>query len=565
MAKYRVTSPDGQQFDVTAPDEAKQDEVMSFAQKHFDQLASDRKEMERLADPTVGMEALDKARAGAGKFFADVGTGARQMFDVATGGSKAKALSDEVKDTRKRDARLMQSGWAKAGYFTPALATAFAPGANTMAGAAAYGGTMGALQPTTEDESRVANTLVGTVLGTAGQAIGQEAGAALRTKLAERAAARAAAEAANAPRDAVIRQAREAGLVMPPSQSNPSVLNRTLEGAAGKLTTAQEASAKNAPRVNEIIARDLRLPEGQPITREALATVRKEAGQAYENLAQGTFSADKIYADRLGALAQQHRTLAAEVPELANKEVLALANSLAKNEFSGRTLLNVIGSLREKADTAFRAGEKSAFKFYRGMADEAENLIERNLLARDAAKLNIAKASGSAYQAPKDALEAFREARQLIAKSYGAEGALEGTTINAAKYADYMRKGKPLSGGSKLVAQFATEFPKAAQLPSKMGSRPFFSPLDVATAVLSAAAGTAGTGGASGMLGAGMLVARPALRSALLADAVQKMASAPKYTAPVLDRVAAQAGPRLPAVMRAALPSAKVTADAAAH
>jgi hypothetical protein len=527
MPKFRVTNPQGEKYDITAPDDATEAQVMDVAQTHFAQAAADRKEMEKLADPTAGMSGPEKAAAGAGKFISDIGTGVKQIAASVGIGDKA-APDTEVSESRKRDATLMKSWWAKGGYFAPALAAAFVPGANTAAGSAAIGGGLGALQPVGEGESRLANALVGTVAGTAGQAVGAEVGGAATTALARRAAQRAAAQTTNAGRDAVLAAANESGLAVPPAQANPTVLNRTLEGVGGKIKTAQVASRENQPTINKIIAKDLGLPEDQPITREALAGVRKKAGQAYENLAQGKFETDKIFRDSVGALTERHATLAKELPELSDTAVLTLGKRLSgKDEFSGRTLVDAIGELRDKATKAFTAGDKSLGRVYRGMADEAESLIERNLLAADAAKFNIAKVSGGAYQAPKEALVAFRDARQLIAKSYGAEGALKGSNIDAAKYAQYLSKGKPLSGGSRQVAEFATEFPKAAQLPQRMGSDTPISPLDVAVAILK--------GGALGTLTLG---ARPAARSLLLSKWFQKGAAQPSYGSPLVDRMA---------------------------
>jgi len=41
MATYKITSPDGQAYNITAPDEASQDEVMAYAQRNFKMLAKE--------------------------------------------------------------------------------------------------------------------------------------------------------------------------------------------------------------------------------------------------------------------------------------------------------------------------------------------------------------------------------------------------------------------------------------------------------------------------------------------------------------------------------------------
>jgi hypothetical protein len=63
-----------------------------------------------------------------------------------------------------------------------------------------------------------------------------------------------------------IQQARDLGYVIPPTQANPSMLNRTIEGIAGKLSTAQNASARNQQITNELAAKSLGLPIDTPIT-----------------------------------------------------------------------------------------------------------------------------------------------------------------------------------------------------------------------------------------------------------------------------------------------------------
>lgn len=552
MPQFRITSPNGEKYNVTAPDGATEADVVGVAQKHFALAASDRKDMERMADPTTGMSTIDKGLAGAGKFVSGLGTGASQigaqvmdkispssktLSNLVTGKdpSREAALQAEEAETRKRDAPLMATTAAKVGNFIAPLATVMIPGAGTLAGAALTGGALGALQPTVEGEGRIANTLIGGVAGTAGQAVGQEVGAAITSKLAQRIAERSAAQAANAGRDATVTAAREAGYVVPPTQTSPTLLNRALEGAAGKASTAQEASAKNQAVTNRLTALGLGRKHDERITPEILAEIRKDAGKAYEKVAEGSYVTDVTYKNRLRELSKAHATLAADVPELANKDVLALVKSLGRDKFEGKTLVEVNKALRERATAAYKNGETEAGRFYKGAAHEIENLIERNLLG-----------SGG-----KETLAAFKEARQRIAKSYAAEAALNPATgnINAQTFAAALRKGKPITGEMRQVAEFAGQFPKATQLPERMGSLPGVSPLDYGVAAMRGDAG-----------GLAWLTGRPAVRAAILSKIFQNSSMKPSYSAPAAERLLGQAveGNRLPAAMRAALPDLAV-------
>ena len=80
----------------------------------------------------------------------------------------ALVSDQQVADARARDRNLMDTGSGKAGSITGAIASAvpaaFIPGANTYAGAAAIGGGLGSLQPSTSKKEAAINTATGAVL-----------------------------------------------------------------------------------------------------------------------------------------------------------------------------------------------------------------------------------------------------------------------------------------------------------------------------------------------------------------------------------------------------------------
>ena len=160
---------------------------------------------------------LDRTLAGSGKFFNDMATGAQQIgasiadtvapraptlsgLIAGQPQSRTAELQQQVADQRQLDAPLMNTGAAKAGYFAPALAAAFLPGANTVAGSTIMGGTMGALTPTAEGESRLLNTGFGAGTGYLGAKLSNALGdkvAAWRQARLDRQAASQGASAAN--------------------------------------------------------------------------------------------------------------------------------------------------------------------------------------------------------------------------------------------------------------------------------------------------------------------------------------------------------------------------------
>jgi hypothetical protein len=314
---------------------------------------------------------------------------------------------------------------------------------------------------------------------------------------------------------AAINAAREAGYVIPPTQANPTLVNRLLEGTAGKLTTAQNASAKNQAVTNKLVARSLGLADDTPITPELLSNIRSTAGEAYEAIANSGVVNTKViggltdtgilkfsnkYSEALDDIAKPFITAAKGFPEAKPSPVIDLVNSMKSNSFDTSSAVSMIKQLRTGADDAFRSGNTDVGRASRSIANLLENTVEDHL-----------KKIGSA-----DLLKEFRNSRQLIAKTYSIEKALNQTTgsVDAAKLAGQLQKGKPLSGEIRQAAQFAQAFPKAARTPEQMGSLPQLSPLDV----------TAGAGISAILQNPAYLATlgvRPAARAAALSPYVQ--------------------------------------------
>lgn len=297
-----------------------------------------------------------------------------------------------------------------------------------------------------------------------------------------------------------VKEARDLGYVIPPTQANPSLLNRIIEGTAGKLSTAQNASARNQEITNRLTAKSLGLPEDTVITPQVLTSLRNTAGQAYDQLGNiGVIMPNKSYYDQLDNIKKPFVATQQSFPNQTPSPVINLVNSLKTEFFDSSSAIEKIKQLRTQADDAFRTGNTEVGRAAKQAATALENAIEDHLTTTKQT----------------DLLGKFRDARQLIAKTYTVEKAANQTTgtIDAKKLAAQLQKGKPLSGELKSVAQFSQAFPKASQATEPMGSLPQFSPLDYFAGLV----GGVSTGG----LGAGAVLARPALRSLALSSPVQ--------------------------------------------
>jgi len=480
MPTFRITGPDGKAYNVTAPEGAT--EQQAFA--NF-KMAMGTKQADENYDPTSGMSTTDKVLAGIGKSMVDTGRGVGQFVGLTS--------RQDVADSRKRDKALMDTTAGTVGNVGADIATGalsmLIPGANTVKGASLVGGAFGASRPSESTQE----TLLNTGLGAGGAALGQWGG----NKIAQSLQPRVIDPGVRAG----VSAAREAGYVVPPTQANPTMMNRALEGLAGKISTAQNASAKNQGVTNELAKKAI---GADALSVEGLQAVRNTANQAYDELGKfGAFYADDGFRTALDKVGSGTSQFKKDFPQLANKEVDALVESLKNTtKFDSQSAIEAIKTLRFEGSAnkvAMEPGKKALGQAQMKIAKEMEDLVDRNLQFSDAT----------------DLLKNYRDARTTLAKVYDVEKALNKTTgnIDAAKLAKLMDK-RPLTGELKTIGDFAKQFPKAAQVTEKMGSLPQVSPLDFgAAAGISAAT-------SNPLMMAGMF-ARPAARAAVLSPMVQ--------------------------------------------
>lgn len=511
MAKFRVKSPDGVEWEVNAPDDATEEAVLRYAQMQFS-----AKLQEKPLNPTDEMNGPQKFLAGIGKAFVDPVRALRQMqgpFDgVSINGISAPSkpvppLSQaDIDEAKQTDAPLMGTGAGIAGNVAGNLASAVIPGGNSIKGATLIGAGMSALQPTATGESRLANTAIGAALGGGTQAVLGKVANAARGKL------NAADDLAGSVKTATAKASQDVGYVIPPDQVNPTLVNRLLSGFSGGIKTQQAASVKNQPITNALVAQDFAkygvTPE-TPLTPELFKSIRSEAGKVYDAVSKsGTIVADDAYRASLGDLGKSYQAIAQEFPELANQEIGKLSQALARGHFSAKSAVELTKKLRFDGhkNIANMDPEKAALgRAQLEASDAVEELIGRNLTAAKKPEL----------------LQAFQAARVDIAKAHTAENALIDAAGNISAQAIKKAGGKkPLIGGMRKVADFAEAFPKAAQTIDSSTKANNYSVVDALTAGLAS-----GVSGNPAMM-AGVF-ARPAVRGAILSQPYQKMMTNP--------------------------------------
>lgn len=538
MTTYTIQGPSGKSYTIEGPEGATADQLgqVILANSHDERVAATTEQMRKEYAPTVGMGTGDRVLSGIGRGMSSVGRAISQLNPF---GGTTQADVDEAK---RLDAPLLQTTAGKVGNVTgmaaATLPAMFIPGANTLAGAALIGAGTGAL--TTEGNAR--DRLQGAVSGAEGGMLGKAGGdflgaaaGALRTTVANRLAAQ---QVANAGRDAATAAAQDAGYVVTPSMSgNPGTIGSMAEALGGKVKTQQAASVKNQQLTNNLAARELGLPEGVPITPQALDALRNNAGNAYRevsNMGQLDATGAQLPASTGVATTLNKLTMAPETKVDAARVVQAWRQANA----DAASYMRAYGR-DAQPETLAKAHAASA---------DADNLTQflTNALSREEARTpaQLTADLSRGLITPQDyvaralrnllvqngqrapAAQALKDARVLIAKSHSVEGALNPITgdVSAPALASQLAKDRPLSGGLRTAADFATAFPKAAQAGVDV---PAYSVLDAMTTAGAGAAGAA-TGNPLAAAAGLFPVLRPVARSVALSGPVQR-GLAPSY------------------------------------
>ncbi|AZN67005.1 hypothetical protein DX910_00430 [Acinetobacter haemolyticus] len=371
-------------------------------------------------------------------------------YDEVT--KQTKAVNDAYELSRSKAGQKGTDLWSLAGEVAATLpAGAAGVGRNligTAAKSAAVGAGIGGASFAENADQRISNIKGGAT----GGALGGVAAKGI-TKIANRSAEKVTNNAINkvldAPKNQLVKDAKAAGYTIPPSYSNPNVLNKSLAKIAGEADLAKIASSKNQEATNALAKQSLGLPINKPLTESSLQAVRQEASQAYDIVRSlGKVKVDQTFKNDIDSIVKPYIELANDFPlEVTDDVVKSLRQAQPKNgEFEAGAAIQAIRSLRLLAKKAFKADNDEL-----GMATKS---------AAEALEKQLDRAVGRSSLNP-NAIANFKNARKLIAKTHTIEDAMDEVgDVSAIKLASMMGKGAPLSGELKQAAQFASVYPQ---------------------------------------------------------------------------------------------------------
>lgn len=318
-----------------------------------------------------------------------------------------------------------------------------------------------------------------------------------------------------APKLSSAQEARSAGYVLHPAMVPETAGwgSEFLAGWGGKHKTWQAASVRNQEVTDALAAKGLGLPEDTVLSQGKLREIRTEAGlkkKAIEG-ALPEFNADPQYFDDLKRIFTKDERLQKDYPTIMkeNPEMEAIVADLRKPSHKSDAALRLVTKLRADAKANLRAGAMDPTKASLGMAqrqaaEALDALMERRLDA--AASIGIV---------PPNLVAEYKQARQLIAKTHDVEDAYNPATgnVSAARLFALLKRGQPLTGELRTIAETFGRYGKVMQSPVTFGGAESTSVLDVW------AAGAAAMSGHPA--GAAAALSRNPIRSTLLSRRMQ--------------------------------------------
>lgn len=306
------------------------------------------------------------------------------------------------------------------------------------------------------------NPYAATELGALSAPVFQQGKLAASAKLDARAAAQQEANVAqsfqNAAKIDASKLAVKHNIILDPSESNPTAINRLTAGAAKSTTDFSKKAAKlNDVRFTQMATEDMGLPPNTVLNDDAIKAALAKHDAAYN--AVGKIS---LVTPDLPAL-RQIESLRITRPPIGGEKNAAAVNNLVDETLakvnagrSGSEINVDIRNLRREAKQIYDAQQKS------GVPDST-------LIAKAEANISIANALEDLIDANApnaEVLANLRKARMAKAKIFDYERALNNQTnrIDPQVLAKMARdEKKPLTGIAADIAKIASVFPDIAQ------------------------------------------------------------------------------------------------------
>lgn len=356
------------------PDGMSQPDMAAAIKKNYPNLSP--------ANPTEGMSTADKLFAGAGSEFVRMGNRLRQLTATGVQGTNPETgqgdeeaqkanianVQSDIDEHAKLDKPLMATGAGQVGAALPG-GLAMIPTGGSVAGAAAVGAGLGALQPTQDGDSGLKNVALGAASGAAGSLVGKLVGAGIT------AGASKLTDVASQAVDFL----KSKGITLSLGQMTGRDIGQTA-GAAFQQAKDYTRAAMRYMGIDSDVASMTVMNAGRKVLKDTYDDIASRTTITFDNqLADRLTNLEKLAGDNLTA------------PEAAiiTKQIGRIRNLAQSDPTQASPLLKINGTalqnLRESVGAISGDGGKQPF--VNGLDDALSDAMKRSASPQDAALL----------------------------------------------------------------------------------------------------------------------------------------------------------------------------------
>lgn len=298
-----------------------------------------------------------------------------------------------------------------------------------------------------------------------------------------------------APATTPVEVARAAGYKLKPSEAGGKV-GKVAEGLSGAAKLERDLVGANQTVTHKLVAEEIGLPaDTQRFTPSVLNQAKAPHNAVYDEVGTklGDWNASPDFLNDLGgALPTRGST------QKVKEQVGNLIEQFSRPTWNGKDAIQEVRKLRASSTKRIRSDDPDVQSFgyaERRVADAIEDEMTRQ----------------AEFIGEPNLMQRLAAARESLAKIHTVDAARTGTEVSAVKLAAQAKKGKPLSGRLKLVADVGAEFPTVMRTTAGMKDKTPVNMTETAAGGILSAMGHNLTAGAT-------FVARPATRAALTSD-----------------------------------------------
>lgn len=442
---------------------------------------------------------------------------ARTGYDLATGKPMEQALERGAAAVESVQGAMTYQPRTQAGQAFTAMASA--PFQAAAQGAEAVGGAVG--QAVGGEQGRIAGEAIGKATPEVGLTLagGRQA---LRAQ-------RPTGTMQFTQEQDAIKAAQQAGFRALPTEARGGATNIAVESVAKQAPLVKRLVQYNEERASQLARQELGLSPTGRLDESTIKQVKDQAGAVYDQLRSmldviNVRATDPAWTTKVQDLDARFRSIKQVMPAMYRDGGLErLRGSMGKvNTLTPEQIVDITKNLRDTATRTLKRKDAPSESIDAAYAfKEAANMLE-DLLETHLTQTNR-----------QGALERFRKARELYAKTYAVEDATNLTTgkVDPQALRRALERGEPLTGNLRRVAEAAAAMPSVVRRSEGLTTPEGMVLSDWAMGAGIPAAIFSGQPGIAAGLAAGA-AARPAVRSMAAGERYQRLMAQPKGVVP---------------------------------